>query len=52
LQSGNLTQAQSDFTTLSQNLSSIIQNSGVTTATTTTAAANTNPVAQAFAQLG
>ncbi len=52
LQSGNLTQAQSDFTTLSQNLSSVIQNSGVTTPITTTAAANTNPVAQAFAQLG
>jgi hypothetical protein len=52
LQSGNLTQAQSDFTTLSQNLSSVIQNSAVTAAPTTTAAANTNPVAQAFAQLG
>jgi outer membrane protein assembly factor BamD (BamD/ComL family) len=51
LQSGNLTQAQSDFTTLSQNLSSVIQNSGITTAPTTTPA-NPNPVAQAFAQLG
>jgi outer membrane protein assembly factor BamD (BamD/ComL family) len=52
LQSGNLTQAQSDFTTLSKNLSSVFQNSGVTTDTTTTAAAGTNPVIQAFNQLG
>jgi outer membrane protein assembly factor BamD (BamD/ComL family) len=64
LQSGNLTQAQSDFTTLSKNLSSVFQNSGITSATTptttaalastaaTTAPANTNPVIQAFNQLG
>jgi outer membrane protein assembly factor BamD (BamD/ComL family) len=50
LQSGNLTQAQSDFTTLSKNLSSVFQNSGVTTGTATTAGAN--PVIQAFNQLG
>jgi outer membrane protein assembly factor BamD (BamD/ComL family) len=52
LQSGNLTQAQSDFTTLSKNLSSVFQNSGVTTDTATTPAAGTNPVIQAFNQLG
>jgi outer membrane protein assembly factor BamD (BamD/ComL family) len=39
LQSGNLTQAQSDFTTLSQDLPSASQSS-------------TNPVLQAFAKLG
>jgi hypothetical protein len=43
LQSGNLTQAQSDFTTLSQNLSGVIQNIGVATAATTTAAAKPQP---------
>jgi len=48
LQSGNLTQAQSDFTTLSQNLSSASQSS----ATSTSAATGNNAVAQAFAQLG
>ena len=53
LQSGNLTQAQSDFTTLTQNLSGVLQNS---TAATTTAATSTttptNSLAQTFAQLG
>jgi hypothetical protein len=39
LQSGNLTQAQQDFTTLSQNISGAAQS-------------NTNPAAQAFTQLG
>jgi outer membrane protein assembly factor BamD (BamD/ComL family) len=44
LQAGNLTQAQQDFTTLSQNLSGVSQN--------ITAATPTNNVAQAFSQLG
>jgi len=53
LQSGNLTQAQSDFATLSQNLSGASQNTTVANAAATTAATtNTNPVVQAFAQLG
>ena len=43
LQAGNLAQAQSDFTTLSQNLSSVLQNNTSTSA---------NPVVQAFAKLG
>jgi outer membrane protein assembly factor BamD (BamD/ComL family) len=47
LQSGNLTQAQSDFATLSQNISAANQSSGATTPAT-----NTSPAAQAFAQLG
>ena len=54
LTSGNLTQAQSDFTTLSQNLSGIVQ-SGATAPSTATApntAASNNSVVQAFAQLG
>ena len=46
LQAGNLGQAQSDFSTLSQNLSSALQNNASTTAT------NANPVVQAFAKLG
>jgi outer membrane protein assembly factor BamD (BamD/ComL family) len=50
LQSGNLTQAQSDFTTLSQNLPGLSQNSAA--ATTANTSTSTNPVAQAFAQLG
>jgi hypothetical protein len=55
LQSGNLTQAQSDFATLSQNLSGTSQNSTAATtpaATTTAATTSNNSVAQAFAQLG
>jgi outer membrane protein assembly factor BamD (BamD/ComL family) len=48
LQSGNLTQAQSDFTTLSQNLSGASQTSAASTSTAT----GNNAVAQAFAQLG
>jgi outer membrane protein assembly factor BamD (BamD/ComL family) len=53
LQSGNLTQAQSDFTTLSQNLSGLLQNNSAA-ATTATASTTTptNSLAQAFAQLG
>jgi outer membrane protein assembly factor BamD (BamD/ComL family) len=46
LQAGNLAQAQSDFSTLSQNLSSVLQNNASTTAS------NANPVVQAFAKLG
>lgn len=48
LTSGNLTQAQSDFTTLSQNLSSVIKSE----ATAPNAATGNNPAVQAFAQLG
>jgi outer membrane protein assembly factor BamD (BamD/ComL family) len=48
LQSGNLSQAQSDFTTLSQNLSSASQSSATNANSTTSGSA----VAQAFAQLG
>jgi outer membrane protein assembly factor BamD (BamD/ComL family) len=48
LQSGNLTAAQSDFTTLSQNLSGASQSS----ATTASSATGNNALAQAFAQLG
>ena len=48
LQSGNLTAAQSDFTTLSQNLSGASQSS----ATTASSATGNTPLAQAFAQLG
>jgi len=46
LQAGNLAQAQSDFTTLSQNLSSVLQNN------TSNTANSANPVVQAFAKLG
>jgi outer membrane protein assembly factor BamD (BamD/ComL family) len=53
LQSGNLTQAQSDFATLSQNLSNASQNTAAANAAATPAATtSTNPVVQAFAQLG
>jgi hypothetical protein len=48
LQSGNLKQAQSDFTTLSQNLSSASQSS----VTSANPASGGNTIAQAFAQLG
>jgi outer membrane protein assembly factor BamD (BamD/ComL family) len=48
LQSGNLTQAQSDFATLSQNLSGASQSS----ATSTNSAAGNKAIVQAFAQLG
>jgi len=51
LQSGNLAQAKSDFNTLAKNLPSVSQNSGIP-ANVAAAATNTNPVAQAFAQLG
>jgi hypothetical protein len=46
LQAGNLAQAQSDFTTLSQDLSSVLQSK------TSTTANNANPVVQEFAKLG
>ena len=50
LQSGNLTQAQSDFATLSQNLSGAGPSAA---ANTNTAAATSNsPLLQAFTQLG
>ena len=49
LQSGNLTQAQSDFAALTQNLSGLNQNNTAATTSTTTPA---NSLAQAFAQLG
>lgn len=53
LQSGNLSQAQSDFTTLSQNLSGLRQNNNAaTTAATASTTTPTNSIAQAFAQLG
>jgi outer membrane protein assembly factor BamD (BamD/ComL family) len=48
LQSGNLKAAQSDFTTLTQNLSGASQSS----ATTANSATGNTPLAQAFAQLG
>jgi len=47
LETGNLSQAQSDFATLSQNISAANQSSGATTPAT-----NNSPAAQAFAQLG
>jgi Skp family chaperone for outer membrane proteins len=46
LQTGNLTQAQEDYTTLSENF----QNAQNTTSASTTAA-NSNPITQAFAAL-
>jgi outer membrane protein assembly factor BamD (BamD/ComL family) len=57
LQSGNLSQAQSDFATLSQNVpglggSTASASTAAASTTPTTNAANTNPIAQAFAQLG
>ena len=57
LQSGNLSQAQSDFTTLSKDLSNVLQggaNTATASATTApnTAAATTSPILQAFNQLG
>ncbi len=48
LQSGNLTAAQSDFTTLSQNISGATQSTAATANSTT----GNNTIAQAFAQLG
>ena len=48
LQSGNLSQAQQDFATLTQNLPSATQ----TAAPNTTAANTTNPLTQAITQLG
>jgi hypothetical protein len=53
LQSGNLTQAQSDFATLTHNLSGLTQtDAAATTTTATTPAPSTNSIAQTFAQLG
>jgi hypothetical protein len=49
LQSGNLKQAQSDFTTLSQNLSAANQTSA---ATANPASSGHTTIAQAFSQLG
>ena len=49
LQSGNLTQAQTDFTTLSQDLPGLSQSASTTAATTSTPA---NSLVQAFKQLG
>jgi outer membrane protein assembly factor BamD (BamD/ComL family) len=49
LQSGNLTQAETDYTTLSQQLPASFTSAATTTASTTTAQ---SPLAQAFAQLG
>jgi hypothetical protein len=51
LQSGNLARAKSDFNTLSKNLPSVSQNSGIP-ANGSAAATNSNLVAQAFAHLG
>jgi len=51
LQSGNLGAAQQDFTTLSQNLPGAGQTSG-TPAAQVSAANGSNPLAQAFNQLG
>jgi len=50
LQSGNLTQAQSDFATLSQNFPGASQSAAAST--NAVATASNNPVLQAFAQLG
>jgi outer membrane protein assembly factor BamD (BamD/ComL family) len=53
LQSGNLTAAQSDFATLSQNLSGASPGAAATNSTTgVNSAAPTNAVTSAFAQLG
>jgi outer membrane protein assembly factor BamD (BamD/ComL family) len=56
LQSGNLTQAQHDFTTLSQDLPGVAVNTGATATANTNATgssqAATNPLIQAFSQLG
>jgi hypothetical protein len=53
LTSGNLTQAQQDFATLSQNLPGGQQTSGgsANTSGASTSSANTSPLAQAFATL-
>jgi outer membrane protein assembly factor BamD (BamD/ComL family) len=50
LQSGNLTQAQSDFATLSQNFPGASQSTAAST--NAAATASNNPLLQAFAQLG
>ncbi len=54
LQSGNLTQAQSDFTTLTQELPNGAQfgGGGSTSPTTSGAGLNSNPILQAFQSLG
>ncbi len=49
LQTGNVTAAQSDFTTLSKNLSTLIPTPA---ATTTAANPSASPLASVFAQLG
>lgn len=52
LQSGNVAAAQSDFTTLSKNLSTIFQAPSATATTATGAYPGASPLATAFAQLG
>jgi outer membrane protein assembly factor BamD (BamD/ComL family) len=53
LQSGNVSAAQSDFTTLSKNLSTLFQTPAATTTATATATnPSASPLATAFAQLG
>ena len=58
LQAGNLTQAQSDFATLSQELpnggqlSSQAASSSSTSSTSSTASSSSNPILQAFQSLG
>src|SRR5579863_6490019 len=58
LQSGNLTQAQSDFATLTQELPNVGQlgaasaTSSATSSTTSGASSNSNPILQAFQSLG
>jgi outer membrane protein assembly factor BamD (BamD/ComL family) len=51
LQSGNVSAAQSDFTTLSKNLSTLIQTPAAT-ATSTATKPTASPLATAFAKLG
>jgi hypothetical protein len=55
LQSGNLAQAQQDFTTLSKNLPGLSQTSAATSSVASTAGTtqtSSNPLLQAFNQLG
>ena len=53
LQSGNLSQAQADFATLTQELPSSLQSAGSTTGSTTgSTSAPANTIAQAFQTLG
>jgi len=52
LQSGNLSQAQSDFSALQQLLPGQQSQNGTTTNTAASGAQSTNPISQAVAQLG